>query len=137
MKRRSRQRGMSLVVAIFLITVIASLSAFAVTVGTATGESENLQLQADRAMAAARAGSEWGAYRALVNNNCAASTTFNLTQAALRGFRVTVRCTRTTHVEGALPAYFVYDIDSTAQWSNFGAANYAYRQVATRVSNAP
>lgn len=137
MKLRARQRGMSLVVAIFLITVIASLAAFAVTVGTATRESENLQLQADRAMAAARAGSEWGAYRALVNSVCAASTTFNLTQAALRGFRVTVTCTRTSHTEGVLPAYFVYDIDSTAQWSNFGAANYAYRRVITRVSNAP
>jgi MSHA biogenesis protein MshP len=137
MRRRSRERGMSLVVAIFLITVIASLSAFAVTVGTATRESENLQLQADRAMAAARAGSEWGAYRALVNNNCVANPPFNLAQGALRGFRVTVTCARTTHVEGALPPYFVYDIVSTAQWSNFGAASYAYRRVSKRVSNAP
>lgn len=134
---RSRQRGMSLVVAIFLITVIASLTAFAVTIGTATRESANLQLQSDRALAAARAGSEWGAYRALINNNCAANPPFNLTQAALRGFRVTVLCTRTTHTEGALPAYFVFDIESTAQWGNFGAANYAYRRVTKRVSTAP
>jgi MSHA biogenesis protein MshP len=137
MTRRSRQRGMSLVVAIFLITVIASLAAFAVTVGTATRDSENLQLQADRALAAARAGSEWGAYRALVNDNCVANPPFNLTQAALSGFRVTVTCTRTAHTEGALPQYFVYDIVSTAQWSNFGASNYAYRRVTRRVSTAP
>ena len=136
MTRRARQRGMSLVVAIFLITVIASLAAFAVTVGTATRESENLQLLADRALAAARAGSEWGAYRALVAGSCA-STSFNLAQAALRGFRVTVVCTQSSHSEGALPAYDVYDIDSTAEWSNFGAANYAYRQVTKRVSSAP
>jgi len=136
MTRRSRQRGMSLVVAIFLITVIASLTAFAVTVGTATRESENLQLLADRAMAAARAGGEWGAYRALVNTSCVGSTTFNLPQAALRGFSVTVDCTFTPHTEGAL-LYRVYDIVSTARWSNFGAANYAYRRVTRRVSNAP
>jgi MSHA biogenesis protein MshP len=137
MRRRSGQRGMSLVVAIFLITVIASLAAFAVTVGTATRESENLQLLADRAMAAARAGSEWGAYRALVSGSCVASPPFNLTQAALRGFRVTVACTFTQHTEGALPPYRVYDIVSTAQWNNFGAANYVYRQVTKRVSTAP
>jgi len=136
-KRRASERGMSLVVAIFLITVIASLSAFAVTVGTGTRESANLQLQSDRAMAAARAGSEWGAYRALVSGTCAANTAFNLTQAALSGYRVTVTCARTSHTEGMLPPYFVYDIVSTAQWSNFGAANYAYRQVTKRVSNAP
>ena len=137
MSGRSRQRGMSLVVAIFLITVIASLSAFAVTVGTSTRDSSDLQLQADRALAAARAGSEWGAYRALVNNSCVASTVVNLTQAALRGFRVTVTCAVTTHTEAPLPAYRVYDISSFAQWSNFGAADYASRRVTTRVSNAP
>jgi MSHA biogenesis protein MshP len=123
---------MSLVVAIFLITVIASLSAFAVTVGTATRESENLQLQADRAEAAARAGAEWAAYRALlvvpICPGIAAPTAFNLTQGALRGFRVTVTCT-----PRGLAPNIVYDIDSFAQWSNFGAANYASRRVSRRV----
>jgi MSHA biogenesis protein MshP len=138
MNCRVRPRGMSLVVAIFLITIVASLTAFALTVGTATRETENLQLQADRAQAAAHAGSEWGAYRALVNNSCVANApTFNLGQAALTGFRVTVQCTFVQHTEGVLPPYRVYDIVSTAQWSNFGAANYAYRQVRTRVSTAP
>jgi hypothetical protein len=119
---------MSLVVAIFLITVIASLAAFAVTVGTATGESSNLQLQADRAQAAAHAGSEWGAYRALVQGLCAANPPFNLTQGALGGFRVTVNCTAES-----VGVNTVYRIDSFAQWSNFGAADYASRRVITRV----
>jgi MSHA biogenesis protein MshP len=129
-KSASRQRGMSLVVAIFLITVIASLAAFAVSIGTATHESENLQLQADRAMAAARAGTEWGAYRAsqAVPICPALPVTFNLNQNALRGFRVTVACTR----RGLAPN-IVYDIDSYAQWGNFGMAEYAYRRVSKRV----
>jgi MSHA biogenesis protein MshP len=128
MRHHARQRGMSLVVAIFLITVVASLSAFAVTLGTASSEGANLQLQADRALAAARAGAEWGAYRAVVNNSCAASTTFNLNQAALRGFRVTVTCT----ARSVAPT-LVYDIDSFAQVNNFGNAGYASRRVVTRV----
>jgi MSHA biogenesis protein MshP len=127
---------MSLVVAIFLITVIASLAAFAVTIGTATRESENLQLQSDRAMAAARAGVEWGAYRALVQASCPGTGTpivgtpigFNLNQAALRGFRVTVTCERLS-----AGASEVFEIVSFAQWSRFGAANYAYRRVVRRV----
>jgi len=126
-----RERGMSLVVAIFLITVIASLAAFAVTVGTATRESENLQLQADRAMAAARAGVEWGAYRALVQASCPGTgspTVVNLNQAALGGFRVTVTCTALSSGPGT-----VFEIASFAQWSNFGAANYASRRVVRRV----
>jgi MSHA biogenesis protein MshP len=128
MSGRTRQRGMSLVVAIFLITVVASLAAFAVTVGTAKNETGNLQLQADRAMAAARAGAEWGTYRALVNSSCAASTTFNLTQAALNGFRVTVTCTAQSLAPSA-----VFVIDSFAQRGNFGNSNYASRRVTVRV----
>jgi MSHA biogenesis protein MshP len=129
MMRGERERGMSLVVAIFLITVIASLAAFAVTIGTATRESENLQLQSDRAMAAARAGVEWGAYRALVQANCPLNPiAFNLNQAALRGFRVTVTCARLS-----AGASEVFEIVSFAQWSRFGAANYAYRRVVRRV----
>jgi MSHA biogenesis protein MshP len=125
---RLRQRGMSLVVAIFLITVIASLAAFAVTVGTATREGANLQLLADRAQAAAHAGSEWGAYRVLKQGVCVAGTTVNLTQAGLGGFRVLVSCTQ----QSAGPS-IVYEINSFAQWSNFGAADYASRRVITHV----
>lgn len=137
--RRGRQSGMSLVVAIFLIVVIASLAAFAVTAGTATRESTNLGLQADRALAAARAGTEWAAYRALVQLQCVQGTVtnFNLTQGSLRGFRVRVTVTaRTNHVLGGV-TYFVCDVDSFAQWSNFGAADYASRTVSARFSNAP
>jgi MSHA biogenesis protein MshP len=138
------QRGSSLVVAIFLIVVIASLAAFAVTAGTSTRDRANLQLQTDRALAAARAGSEWAAYRALKQNtpNCNAvtpasnTTTLTLNQGSLRGFRVLVAMTCTRHTEGAT-TYSVWDVDSFAQWSNFGAADYASRRVLTRVSNAP
>jgi MSHA biogenesis protein MshP len=131
MIRGSRQRGMSLVVAIFLITVIAALAAFAVTIGTATRESANLQLQADRALAAARAGVEWGAFRALVQTSCpgpANPSVFNLNQAALRGYRVTVTCTTLSTGTNR-----VFEIVAFAQWSNFGAANYASRRVVRRV----
>ena len=136
MTHLARQRGMSLVVAIFLIVVIASLAAFAVSVGGATRDATNLQLSADRAVAAARAGNEWGAYRALVQNACAASTVLNLNQAALRGYRVTVTCTRTNHTEGAV-TYAVFDVSAFAQLGNFGAANYVSRRISARYSTAP
>src|SRR5688572_9544466 len=123
-----RERGMSLVVAIFLIVVIASLAAFAVTVGTAQREENNLKLMAERAQQAARAGSEWVAHQVLVAapGACPANTTFNLTENALRGFRVTVSCTRFgPHTDNSV----VYDVTSMAQWSNFGASGYVSRTV--------
>lgn len=133
---RRRQRGMSLVVAIFLITVIALLAAFAVSIGNASRNSTNLQLITDRALAAARAGAEWGAYRALVQNACAGATNVAMNQGALRGFRVTVTCTaNTVHSDGG--AYRTADVVSVAQWSTYGQPDYAYRRVVSRFSNAP
>ena len=145
MTGRRRERGMSIVVAIFLIVVIASLAAFAVTTGTATRESANLGLQADRALAAARAGTEWAAYRALTLSQCAQGgalqpgtvTNFALTQGALNGFNVRVTVlARTDHTVLGV-TYFVCDVESFAQWSRFGAADYASRTVTARFSNFP
>jgi MSHA biogenesis protein MshP len=123
------QRGMSLVAAIFVVVIVASLAAFAVTTTRATRDATTLQLRADRALAAARAGAEWGVYRALPPRNvCPASQALNLTQVALRNFNVTVNCVR-TQPEGT---YWVVDITSTASVGNFGAPDYAYRRVVTR-----
>jgi MSHA biogenesis protein MshP len=123
---RCRQRGMSLVVAIFLIVIVALLSAFAVSVGTANNESINQQLSADRARAAAKAGLEWGAYRAVVQGLCASVPPFpvlNLNQSALNGFRVEVRCAGNGGV---------FDITAFAQRGNFGAAGYASHRLVSR-----
>ena len=128
---RRQQRGMSLVVAIFLVVVIASLSAFAVTTGTATRQSTNLQLQSDRALAAARAGAEWGAYRALVQNACAGATNVAMNAGAIRGFQVTVTCLANT-LHGT---YRVADIQSEARSGVFGSPDYAYRSITVRYSN--
>jgi MSHA biogenesis protein MshP len=127
---------MSLVVAIFLITVIALLAALAVSTGNAARNTTNLQVISDRALAAARAGAEWGAYRALVQNACAGATNVPMTQGALRGFRVTVTCTaNTVHADGG--PYRTADVISIAQWSTYGQPDYAYRRVVARFSNAP
>lgn len=122
---------MSLVVAIFLVVVIASLSAFAVTTGTATRQSTNLQLQADRALAAARAGAEWGAYRTLVQSACPGATNVPMNAGAIRGFQVTVTCLANTN-HGT---YRVADIQSVARWGVFGSPDYAYRSITVRYSN--
>jgi MSHA biogenesis protein MshP len=136
---RGRQQGTSLVVAIFLIVVVATLAAYAVTAGTAKFGATDQQLSAERAAAAARAGAEWGAYRArtiATALGCVsppASTTFNLPANAFRGFRVTVTCTQTDHVEGA-SSYYVRDIVAFAQRGNFGDSNYASASATARVS---
>jgi hypothetical protein len=127
---------MSLVVALFVVVVLGLLAAFAVSIGTSQREASNLRLAADRAVQAARAGTEWAGTRALVSNSCAASTVLNLNQGALNGFRVTINCAASSHSEGAVN-YRIYDVTSFAQYGRFGAAGYASRRLTARFTNAP
>jgi len=64
--------------------------------------SSSTSILAVRAHLAARSGIEWGVYEAIAAGTCpAATTTLDLAEGALSGFRVEVRCSATIHVEGS------------------------------------
>lgn len=92
--------GFSLVGAIFLLVVLALLSAAIVSVVGTQQASSALDVQGVRAYHAARAGIEWGLYRQLqptVSPTCFATSSFALPAgSSLSGFTVTVSCTLTT-----------------------------------------
>jgi MSHA biogenesis protein MshP len=97
---RRAQRGFSLVTAVFLITVLAVLGAFMVSVGGFQQKSSQLDIQGARAYQAARAGVEWGAYQSLRNGACAGSTTLTFPAGTtLAAFSTTVTCNRYTPTE--------------------------------------
>ena len=104
-RRRTRLRGFSVLAAIFLLVVLAALAAFLLTVGGLQQTSSTLDLQGAKVYQAARAGIEWGVYRALRDDSCVASTSFAL-PGGLSEFTVTVQCTQTAYDEisaGATP----------------------------------
>ena len=91
--------GFSLVGAIFLLVVLALLSAAIVSVVGTQQASSALDVQGVRAYHAARAGIEWGLYRQLqpVSPTCFATSSFALPGgSSLSGFTVTVSCTLTS-----------------------------------------
>ena len=96
MQLTNRQRGVGLVTAIFLLVVIAGLAAAMVTVFTAQQTGSQLDQQGTRAYQAARAGIEWGLFRARQVNSCDDPKTFALPAASnLSRFTVTVTCKQT------------------------------------------
>ena len=124
------QRGMSIVIALFVIVVVALLAAFAVTVGASQRQSGTVNLQASRALAAARTGLEWGAYRAQHATACnVGGQALALNEGALRGFQVTVWCKPFPH-EANL--YSSYDITATAEYGAFGSADFVSRTITAR-----
>lgn len=107
--KRTRQRGFTMVSAIFLVVVLAALGAFIVVVSTSQQIGSAMDVQGARAYQAARAGIEWGTYQVwnlnLAGRNngvCPADTTFAFpaTAATLAGFSVTVTCVATVDPGG-------------------------------------
>src|SRR5882757_8299356 len=114
---RGRAGGFALVPALFLVVVLGALALVAIRVGNGQQHAVTMGLLQARALAAARAGVEWGAYRALAPSPnvalCAASTTLNLSEAALSGYTVVVGCSSTAFPNGAATSY-AYTINATA-----------------------
>lgn len=133
------QRGFSLVTAIFLLVVLASLGAMMVTFFTAQQQSSALDVLGSRAYQASRAGIEWGAFQVVQNGGaCAATQTLPAGTLAgtLNNFAVTVTCVATTHsdMSAAGGTLTVYNITSTAAFGTPGAADYVERQMQASIA---
>jgi len=111
---RLRQRGFTIVSAIFLLVVLAGLGAAIANISTLQHTSSAMDVQGARAYQAARAGVEWGVYRQLIPPaSCAGATSFVPPAPTLSTFTVTVTCTSATN-NNAAPPITVYQITSNA-----------------------
>ena len=91
-----------MVTALFIIVVLAALGTALGTLSQRQHLGSALDLDSARAIQAARAGLEWGAFQVLRNPAppaaapaCPATTTFTLASTSLSSFTITVTCTRT------------------------------------------
>ena len=120
-----RQRGFSIVAAIFIVVVLALLGAVIVSVTGLQQSGHRLDILGSRAYQAARAGIEWMAFQVLDPNNAlgvalAPCPTLavppNLAgglAGSLSPFTVTLTCTPTVTTEGTRNVA-VYDVIATA-----------------------
>ena len=144
-----RQRGFSIVAAVFLIVVLALLGVFIVNVVGLQQSSQQLDVRGVRAYQAARAGIEWAAWQALDPNNvlnpvspgtcgnvpaCPASpATLPALAGSLAPYTVVVPCTATGTTEGNREIR-VFAITSTATAGTPGNPDYVSREVQARFS---
>lgn len=128
-------RGFALVPALFLVVVLAALGAAAIRIGNGEQQTVTMAMQQVRALAAARAGIEWGAYGALVNHSCAASTTLNLSEAALAGFTVVVTCSSAIDASGPVPKNS-YALVANSSSGTYGQPGYVHRVVSSTFTDA-
>ena len=131
-----RQRGFALVVAIFLLVVLASLGVYIVKISGVQHATVNIALLGARAFEAARTGIEWGAFQALDSGACPADMTLNLTEGGLNGFAVEVECTTSSHTETGT-TYNLFVIDVVASSGLYGQPDYVSRRMKASVTDAP
>jgi MSHA biogenesis protein MshP len=127
-----KQRGFSLIMALFLIVVLGGIAVFIGRVSTMQHRTSALDEEGSMAYYAARSGIEWGVYRALKvaePNNCVNSTPFNLSvptaPASTVNYGVIVACAATTATEGSTNVN-IYQITSTA--NNATGGNFAVQR---------
>ena len=135
MSRSARGFAMSTVIIILLIVVVfgTALASIVATQQTSVA----LDIEASKAYQAARAGVELGLYESIVNGTagCAGANATVVLGGALAGFRVTVTCASTPHVEGAPPAVNMFEIAATGCNAAAGncpgapSASYVERQL--------
>ncbi len=139
--RSRRQRGFSLVSAIFLLVVLTVAGAYMVRISGVQRTTTSFALLGPKAYHAARSGIEWAIHEAIdVPGSCPVGSTttnsFNLSEGGLTGFGVTVTCTSAVHTEAGA-AETIFDISSTAEFGSFGDRDYVSRRLEARVTNAP
>ncbi len=130
-----RQRGISIVAAIFLLVVLSSLAVFIVRVSGVEHQTVNVALLGERAFQAARAGLEWGAFLAIDAAACT-TTTLTLIEAGLNGFSVDVTCNSSSHTENN-NAYSIFVIVAEARSGVYGTPGYVSRRMQATLTNAP
>ena len=129
MPRPRTHAGFSLVMALFLIVILALLGTVIVMLAGVQRQSVNLSLLETRGYYAARSGIEWGTWQAVDGGGACNTGGSPLT---LNGFSVTVSCTSGTHTESG-KTYTVYVLNSTAGFSSYGQPDYVSRTIQATV----
>lgn len=128
--------------AIFILVILTALGAFIVSISGLQQSSSALDVLGAQAYQAARAGTEWGAYRILRNGGtCAASTPLTFPGTGLAAFTTTVQCSSSTTTE-ASTTVTVYQVLATACNQPVAgncpnpapAAGYVERQLSTTLA---
>ncbi len=96
MKSR-QQKGFGYIAAIVILVILSMLGISAMRLMNTQQSGMVQDVLSSRALQAARAGTEWGLYRALNGGNC---TTTTLDLMSQNGFRVTVVCSSFVVSEG-------------------------------------
>lgn len=128
---RSGEEGIGLVVAIFILVVLAFSGAVIWRVNSVQTITATQGLMGAKALFAAKAGVQWAIFQISRDGDCAGAEWpghFQLTEGGLASLQVVVTCTATQHQDNSAP-YNVYDVLSVATNGAYPSRDFAQRRV--------
>lgn len=128
----NKQKGITLVGAIFVLVIVALLGQFLVSITSVQRQTGLLALQSARAFQAANAGIEWGIDRVVNGSSCSATTTLS---PNIDNFTVTVNCNQVGSYTEADNTVVIYRISANSQYGSYGDPDYASRRLETIIHN--
>jgi MSHA biogenesis protein MshP len=129
------EHGFSVITAIFLLVVMASLGAAMLTFSSVQQATGALDLQGIRAYQAARAGVEFGVYKVLRPGVASCGSTTLTLSGSLAAFTNSVDCSASVVYTEGSNTVTVYSLTSTAKSQGVpGSANYVERRLTVSVS---
>ncbi len=130
------QSGFTLVAALFLLVVVALISAYMVNISSVQHSTLVYGVQGARAMQGARSGLEWGIFQAIDTGVCPAGAFTTSGAGSLDKFTINVACTPSDHTESGV-LIRTFRLTSSASIGSFGSLDYVYRSLQATVSNRP
>lgn len=145
MKNIQQQQGFSLISAIFILIILASLGAYMVTVGGTNRATSSATLQGARAYQAARSGIDWSVYTLITaadqiaaRSNCSNiinENNFTLNVDGLNGFTINTLCGFTSHSQQGNDNVSIYSITSIATTGgSYGDLDFVQRRITATIS---
>lgn len=132
----NRQRGFTLVVAVFLITGLAVLGLFMVSIAGTQHHTAMLSGLGAQGYYAARAGAEWAVHRALNGSSCNTTFPAGTLVGTMADYTVTVTCTSTSHSVAGDPNITVWSVTSTAVRGSLGDLDHVARTLTISFTDA-
>ncbi|MDD2759882.1 MAG: hypothetical protein PHH11_06270 [Methylomonas sp.] len=124
-----RQRGLTLVMAMFVLVVLGLLGAYMLRVSGVQFVTSVYALQGARAYQAARAGMEWAMARIDKGAGCAdINAQTALTFAGIPGFKVKLGCSSQADSEADKSLTF-YRINAVSQYGDYSGRDYVAREI--------
>ena len=132
----NKQRGFSIVMAIFILVVLSLLGGYMVKLSGVQHVTSVNVLQGARAYQAAKAGASWAIARISAGGNCAdiaAASPLSFTD--INGFSVSLGCNPSvTYTEG-IDSYVVYKVTALSEYGAYNGANYISRKIEVSIVN--